>query len=198
MTKTREQNIITKVSKRRKGFNFKTLESVIILAVEIAREGREGRKIGTMFIVSDSDRVIRKSKSLILDPLSLHPAEARHIDNPDLRETVKELSQLDGAFIVSDDGVVLSACRYINASSRGIRLPLGLGSRHVAAASITKQTKSIAVVVSESSVVRIFDRGAIVTEILPELWLLNRQGIHINAPFTTQKTESIAVACVKE
>ena len=198
MTKTREQNIITKVSKRRKGFNFKTLESVIILAVEIAREGREGRKIGTMFIVSDSDRVMRKSKSLILDPLSLHPAEARHIDNPDLRETVKELSQLDGAFIVSDDGVVLSACRYINSSSRGIRLPLGLGSRHVAAASITKQTKSIAVVVSESSVVRIFDRGAIVTEILPELWLLNRQGIHINAPFTTQKTESIAVACIKE
>ena len=198
MTKTREQNIITKVSKRRKGFNFKTLESIIILAVEIAREGREGRKIGTMFIVSDSDRVMRKSKSLILDPLGLHPAKARHIDNPDLRETIKELSQLDGAFIVSDEGVVLSACRYINASSRGIRLPLGLGSRHVAAASITKQTKSIAVVVSESSVVRIFGRGESVTEILPELWLLNRHGIHINAPFTTQKTESIAVACIKE
>lgn len=198
MAKIKEQNIITKVCQRRKGFNFKTLESVMILAVEIAREGREGRKIGTMFIVSDADRVMRKSKRLILDPLGLHPAEARHIDNPDLRETVKELSQLDGAFIVSDDGVVLSACRYINASSRGIKLPLGLGSRHVSAASITKQTKSIAVVVSESSVVRIFDRGEIVTEILPELWLLNRQGIHINAPYTTQKTDSMAIACVKE
>ena len=196
--KTREQNIITKISKRRKGFNFKTLESVIFLAVEIAREGREGRKIGTMFIVSDSDRVMRKSKSLILDPLGLHPAKVRHIDNSDLRETIKELSQLDGAFIISDDGVVISACRYINASARGIKLPLGLGSRHVAAASITKQTRSIAVVVSESSVVRIFDEGQIVTEILPELWLLNRHGIHISAPFTTQATESIAVACVKE
>jgi DNA integrity scanning protein DisA with diadenylate cyclase activity len=198
MTKTREQNIITKVCKRRKGFNFKTLESVMILAVEIARVGREGRKVGTMFIVSDADRVMRKSKSLILDPLGLHPAEARHIDSPDLRETVKELSQLDGAFIVSDDGVVLSACRYINASSRGIRLPLGLGSRHVAAASITKQTKCIAVVVSESSVVRVFDRGEIVTEILPELWLLDRQGIHISAPFTTQKTENMTIASIKE
>jgi DNA integrity scanning protein DisA with diadenylate cyclase activity len=196
--KTKEQNIITKVSKRRKGFNFKTLESIIILAVEIAREGREGRKIGTMFIVSDSDRVMRKSKSLILDPLGLHPAKVRHIDNSDLRETIKELSQLDGAFIVSDDGVVISACRYINASARGIKLPLGLGSRHVAAASITKKTRSIAVVVSESSVVRIFDEGEIVTEILPEIWLLNRHGIHISAPFTTQATESIAVACVKE
>ena len=198
MTRTREQDIITKVCSRRKGFNLKTLENVIILAVEIAREGREGRKIGTMFIVSDSDRVMRKSKSLILGPLGLHPADARHIDNTDLRETVKELSQLDGAFIVSDDGIVLSVCRYINASSRGIRLPLGLGSRHVAAASITKQTRSIAVVVSESSVVRIFDRGEIVTEILPELLLLSRHGIHISAPFTTQKTDSIAVASIKE
>ena len=177
---------------------YKNLESVMMLAVEIAREGREGRKIGTMFIVYEADRVMRKSKSLILDPLGLHPADTKHIDNPNLRETVKELSQLDGAFIVSDDGVVLSACRYINASCRGLRLPLGLGSRHVAAASITKQTKSIAVVVSESSVVRIFDRGEIVTEILPELWLLNRHGVHISAPFTTQKTESIAVACIKE
>jgi len=198
MTKTREQNIITKVCKRRKGFNIKTLKSLMMLAVEIAREGREGRKIGTMFIVSDVDRVMRKSKSLILDPLGLHPAEARHIDNPDLRETVKELSQLDGAFIVSDDGVVLSACRYINASSHGLKFPLGLGSRHVAAASITKQTKSIAVVVSESSVVRIFDRGEIVTEILPELWLLNRHGVHISAPFTTQKTENMTIASIKE
>jgi DNA integrity scanning protein DisA with diadenylate cyclase activity len=141
---------------------------------------------------------MRKSKSLIFDPLGLHPAKVRHIDNSDLRETIKELSQLDGAFIISDDGVVLSACRYINASARGIKLPLGLGSRHVAAASITKQTRSIAVVVSESSVVRIFDEGEIVTEILPELWLLNRHGIHISAPFTTQATDSIAVACVKE
>ena len=38
MIKTREQNIITKVCRRRKGFNFKTLESVMILAVEITRE----------------------------------------------------------------------------------------------------------------------------------------------------------------
>ena len=198
MAKNREQTLITRICKRRKGFNFKTLESVIILAVEIAREGREGRKIGTMFIVSDSDNVMRRSKCLILDPLGLHPVEAKHIDNPDLRETVKELSQLDGSFIVSDEGVVLSACRYINASSRGIKISLGLGSRHVAAASITKQTKSIAVVVSESSIVRIFDRGEIVTEIIPELWLINKHCVHISAPFTTQKTETMAIASVKE
>ncbi|MGD8523873.1 MAG: hypothetical protein PVF56_22175 [Desulfobacterales bacterium] len=41
-------------------------------------------------------------------------------------------------------------------------------------------------------------RREIDTEILPELWLLNRYGIHINAPFTTQKTESMAIASIKE
>jgi len=107
---------------------------------------------------------------MILDPLSCHPDEVRHIEEPNLRETVKELAQLDGAFIVSDSGIVLSACRYIDASSRGIRLPLGLGSRHMAAASITKRTNAVAVVVSESSIIRIFDNGKLIGEILPEEW----------------------------
>lgn len=81
---------------------------------------------------------------------------------------------VDRAFIVSDDGVVLSAARYINASSEGIEMPLGLGARHMAAASITKHTDAIAVVVSESSVVRVFDNGKIIAEIIPELWLFRR------------------------
>jgi len=74
----------------------------------------------------------------------------KRIERPDMRETVKELAQLDGAFIVSNEGVVLSACRYINASTHGIHLPLGLGSGHIAAASITRETNAIAVVVLES------------------------------------------------
>lgn len=69
MTKTREQNIITKVCQRRKGFNLKTLESIILLTVEIAWEGREGRKIGTMFIVSDSDRVLSTSSISVEGPV---------------------------------------------------------------------------------------------------------------------------------
>jgi DNA integrity scanning protein DisA with diadenylate cyclase activity len=93
-----------------------------------------------------------------------------------MRETIKELAQLDGGFIVSDAGVVVSACRHLDASSAGVDLPLGLGSRHMAAASITKQTRGVAVVVSESSAVRIFARGQVVAEVVPELWLLRRVG----------------------
>ncbi len=178
--------------------NVRTLEEVILLAVELAREGREGRKIGTMFVVSDSDEVLKRSRSLILDPLGLHPPEVKHISHPNMRETVKELAQLDGAFIISDDGVVLSACRYINASSKGIDLPMGLGSRHMAAASITRETNAVAVVVSESAVVRVFDDGEIISEIIPELWLLRRHGLHVAGPYSTRSVEEMTVVSKTE
>ena len=172
-----------------RGINLDTLEDVIVLAVEIAREGREGRKVGTMFIVSDAEETMKRSKCLILDPLLCHPDDQKHISNPNLRETVKELAQLDGAFIVTDDGIVLSAARYINASSEGLEIPLGLGSRHVAAASITHETNAVAVVVSESSVVRIFDDGEMISEIIPELWLLRRYGAHFAGQSAQRDTE---------
>lgn len=176
-----------------RGVNPRTLEEVIVLAIEIAREGREGRKIGTLFVVSDTERTMHNSRCLMLDPLLYHSDETKHIENPDLRETIKELAQLDGAFIVSDSGVVLSACRYINASSEGISLPLGLGSRHMAAASITKQTEAVAVVVSESSIVRVFDDGEIIAEILPELWLLRNSSLHLSQPYTRHADHDMSI-----
>ena len=156
-----------------RGINVRTLEHVLCLAAEIAREGRDGHRIGTIFVVSDSVAVLQHSTNLILDPLGCYPDQQKRLEDPHLRGTVKALAQLDGAFIVSNEGIVLSACRYINASSEGITLGMGLGSRHMAAASITKQTRAVAIVVSESAVVRVFDNGTMVAEIIPELWLLN-------------------------
>jgi diadenylate cyclase len=169
-----DKRVLCDVCSDKRGVNLKTLEQVIVLAVEIAREGREGRKIGAVFMVSDHEEVMNRSQNLILDPLFGHSPERKHIDDPDMRETVKELAQLDGAFIVSDDGVVVSACRYLDASSEGIKMPLGLGARHLAAASISKSTNAVGVVVSESSIVRIFDDGELISEIIPELWLFSR------------------------
>jgi diadenylate cyclase len=183
---------------KKRGINLYTLESVILLAVEIAREGREGRKIGTIFVVADHENVLKLSRNMILDPLLGHAPENKHIDDPNVRETVKELAQLDGAFIVSDQGVVVSACRYLSAVSERIKLPLGLGSRHIAGASISKATKSIAVVVSESSVVRVFDGGEIIGEILPELWLLKRYGLHLSEPYVLKKKGDITIVTKDE
>ncbi|MGI8911636.1 MAG: DNA integrity scanning protein DisA nucleotide-binding domain protein [Rubrobacteraceae bacterium] len=164
-----------------RGVDAKVLEAVVVLAVEIAREGREGRKIGTLFVVGDSEEVMRRSRPLILDPLAPHPESARGVFGPDARETVKELAQLDGAFVVSGSGIFVSATRYMDAVSHDLKVPLGLGGRHMAAASITKTTGAVAVVVSESSMVRVFDDGALVAEIVPQLWMLDRHGAHPHA-----------------
>ena len=147
------------------------LESLIGLAVEIAREGREGRRVGTLFTLGDEDAVLARSRPLILDPLSGHPEALRHLTDLNLRGTIKELAQLDGGFVVSRDGVFLSACRYLDAVAAQVNVPLGLGSRHIAAANMSAVTNAVGIVVSESSVVRLFCHGELVGEIIPEVWM---------------------------
>lgn len=187
------EQLLKGILDRVSGVNLTTLKKVISLSIEIAREGREGRKVGTMFVVSDAENVLKHSKPLILDPLFGHPAAAKHIDDANMREAIKELALLDGAFVVSDDGVCISATRYIEASVEDIELPLGLGSRHVAAASITKRTRAVAVVVSESSKVRVFFNGEIISEIIPEVWLIKQHSRRTRRPRSEETNGSITV-----
>jgi diadenylate cyclase len=174
---------------RASGTTAATLQTVVDLAIEIAREGREGRRVGTLFTVGAEAAVLQRSRCLILDPLLGHPLDVRLLHDPGLRETVKELAQLDGGFVISGTGTVLSACRYFESMLPHHDQPLGLGTRHLAAASISATTPTVAVVVSESSVVRIFNAGTLHTEILPELWLLHRYMPHITQPTMTSDTE---------
>ncbi len=183
-----KNDLFKEICTERRGVDTRVLKQTVTLAVEIAREGREGRKIGTLFVVGDSDEVLNNSRPLILDPLAGHPDETKHIADPNVRETLKELAQLDGAFVVSDAGVVLSAARYIDALSNSLELPLGLGSRHMAGASVSHRTNAVAVVVSESSMVRVFDDGVLVSEITPELWMLGRYSSYLESiPSTTRR-----------
>jgi DNA integrity scanning protein DisA with diadenylate cyclase activity len=140
------------------------LDSLLGLAAEIAREGREGRRVGTLFTLGHADAVLACSRTLILDPLAGHPPKETHIDDPRLRGTIKELAQLDGAFVVAADGTVVAACQYLDASTEGIDMPFGLGSRHLAAAAISKRIDVVAIVVSESGIVRAFYQGELVAE----------------------------------
>jgi DNA integrity scanning protein DisA with diadenylate cyclase activity len=171
----------------------KILEPLLELAIEISREGREGRRIGTLFTIGDSDAVMAWSRPLILNPFEGHPRDRRHISSADLWGTVKELAQLDGAFVVSDDGVFLAAGRYLDANASNIVVPFGLGSRHIAAASISFATSAIAIVVSESSVVRIFQHGDLMGEIIPELWLFNRHESALRGKIRKDEQHGLAI-----
>lgn len=138
-------------------------DSVLGIAREISKEGREGRQIGTAFIIGDHENVLKKSKQLILNPLEGHPIEKRNITDTNFKETIKELAQLDGVFIIDQDGYIHSAGRFLIPETT-VELN-GLGCRHQACAAITKETNSVAVCVSESGgTIRVFRNGNLILE----------------------------------
>jgi DNA integrity scanning protein DisA with diadenylate cyclase activity len=137
------------------------LDIIISLAYELAREGREGRKIGSLFIVGDSENVLKNSRQLIINPFKGHTEEERSILSTENWETIKEFAQLDGAFVVDERGIAQSSGRYVGVSW-DIYLQGGLGGRHLAGASISKTTKAIAITVSTSGVIRIFKDGKVI------------------------------------
>jgi len=91
------------------------------------------------------------SQQMIINPFLGYPEEQLNILNPELEETIKEFSAIDGAFIIKENGVLVTAGRHLNAAPDIRDLPSGLGSRHIAAAGITNVTKAAAIVISESS-----------------------------------------------
>lgn len=145
-----------------------TLKLVVDLAVEIGREGREGKPVGTMFVIGDTRRVLTNSHPAGYDPVKGYSRKERNLSDARNREAVKEIAQLDGAFIVAKDGTVEASCRLIDTAPVELTLSKGLGSRHWAGAAISKNTKAVAVVVSESNgTVRIFQNGEVVLRIEP-------------------------------
>jgi PAS domain S-box-containing protein len=125
-------------------------DAVYEIAAEISREGREGKPVGTTFVLGDTQNVLARSRQLILNPFQGHPRDACLITSPALRETIKELAQLDGAFVVGGDGVVWAGGRYITIDTSTASVPKGLGTRHASVAGITQETRSVGIVVSQT------------------------------------------------
>ncbi len=144
------------------------LRRVVDLAVEIGREGREGKKVGTLFVVGHHRKVLEYSHESVHDPFKGYQKKDRMIRSPKVRESVKELAQIDGAFVISSDGAVVAAGRILDAPADDLTLSKGLGARHWAAAAITKVTRAVAIAVSESTgTVRLFKDGNVVLRIEP-------------------------------
>ncbi|HMP77828.1 MAG TPA: DNA integrity scanning protein DisA nucleotide-binding domain protein [Pirellulaceae bacterium] len=145
-----------------------TLKYVVELAVDIGREGREGKPVGTMFVVGDHRRVLEHTRPAGFDFVKAYPRRERNLADPRVREGIKEIAQLDGAFVVASDGTVEASCRLVDTLPVDVTMTTGLGARHFAGAAISKNTKAIAVVVSESSgTVRIFQNGEVVLRVEP-------------------------------
>ena len=142
------------------------IRNVLEVAIELGKKGQKGKRVGALFVVGDAGKVMNKSR-----PLSYNPFEKSHVHvgDPIVDVMLKEFSRLDGAFVISDSGKIVSAYRYLEASAEGVDIPKGLGARHMAAGAVTRDTNAVAVVLSESDgLVRAFSGGEIVLELDPE------------------------------
>ncbi len=142
------------------------IRDVLEVAVELGKKGQKGKPVGALFVVGDAGKVMNKSR-----PLSYNPFEKSHVHvgDPIVNVMLKEFSRLDGAFVISDAGKIVSAYRYLEPSAEGVDIPKGLGARHMAAGAITRDTNAIAIVLSESDgLVRAFKGGELILELDPE------------------------------
>ena len=147
---------------------LETLKAVVDLAVAIGRDGRGGKPVGTMFVVGDHRKVLEQSRPGGFDFVKGYSRKERSLHDSRTREGLKEIAQLDGMFIVSADGTIEATARIVDTTPVEITMTKGLGSRHFAGAAISKNTKAIAVVVSQSNgTVRIFQDGEVVLRIEP-------------------------------
>ncbi|MCF2165222.1 diadenylate cyclase DacZ [Halobacterium salinarum] len=142
------------------------IRDVFDVAIELGRKGQKGKPVGALFVVGDAGKVMTKSR-----PLSYNPFEKSHVHvgDPIVNVMLKEFSRLDGAFVISDSGKIVSSYRYLEPGAEGTDIPKGLGARHMAAGAITRDTNAVAIVLSESDgLVRAFRNGELVLELDPE------------------------------
>lgn len=156
-----------KIGKVRTKLLSRELVRLMEIAIRLSAEGREGKSIGTTFVLGDAEEIERFTRPLILNPCKGHAQSVRNIHNPDFLETLRELAALDGAFIIDKRGVVVAAGVYLDApATKDLRVRRGLGSRHVAAAAVTANTDALALVISESSGnISVFAKGAALLEL---------------------------------
>jgi diadenylate cyclase len=144
------------------------LRAVVDLATEVGREGREGQPIGTIFVVGDTRKVLKLSRFQNFNPFRGYTKAERDVRDRSVREQIKEIAKLDGAVLIARDGIAEAACVYLDVPSDGIDLAKGFGSRHMAAAGISRHTKALAFCVSQSSgTLRIFQDGVMKLHIEP-------------------------------
>jgi len=141
-------------------------DAVFHICTEISIEGREGKSVGTTFLLGDADNVMAKSRQISLNAFEGQKPESRSITNQDIKENIKEFAQLDGAFVIDGDGYIRAQSRYITVDTSNVTLPKGMGTRHNSVAAMTQVTNTVGIVVSQSGGgITIFKNGLILKKI---------------------------------
>lgn len=126
-------------------------ERVINIALEMSSNSYGENFSGSMFVLGNTCDLEKYTKQLTLNPFCGCGEKKRNILDPFIDETIKELSSIDGSFIIGGNGVVESAGTMLIIPSRNIPPLGGFGTRHVAACSISLAVDCLAVVTSSNT-----------------------------------------------
>ena len=137
-------------------------------AIQLGRGGRESRKIGTSFVIGDAEKVMAHSRQCSINSFEGKDPDQRTVRDRGTIENIKNLSLLDGAFVIDGSGFIHASSRHLLADVTDNRIPQGFGTRHASVAAMTKITGSIGIVVSESGgTITLFKNGKMVKQIEP-------------------------------
>lgn len=142
--------------------NINVIQTTLLIALELGASGYEGKKIGTAFVIGDSEEVLKRSHQSIMNPFKGYSID---ITDKQYWDTIKEFTQIDGMFVVDEKGYIITAGRYIETDTKNIDIQNGLGGRHMAAATITHETQALAAVLSQSGTVRLYKDGLPIIEL---------------------------------
>jgi DNA integrity scanning protein DisA with diadenylate cyclase activity len=150
------------------GGRIDIMTTLLDVAIEIGMFGIEGRPVGTIIVYGATGKVILRSRQLTFNPYRGYSKRSRNITLGEVQESLKIFSQMDGAILVEGDGTVSAAGRFLLVPGGETPIVRGKGTRHQAAAFITRETGALAVVVSETGgKVTLFAEGRSVFELTP-------------------------------
>ncbi len=141
------------------------VENVLKLSMSIVKKGREGTPAGALFIVGDTQNVMKYVVQKIANPVNGIDREMRNVLNEENFDTIKEFAIMDGATLIDEDGYVVSTGVYVKNLLVDEWILDGHGGRHLAARSITKLTRAISFAVSTEGIIRVYKDGKEIYEL---------------------------------
>jgi diadenylate cyclase len=161
---------LSEMIKLTNGIRPSVMEAALRVACKIGVVARRGKRLGALFTVGDSDKVLEESRQMVLNPFLGHKDADRMLTNPKIHDMLIELAKLDGAFIIRGDGFIRTAAAYLATPEIDVDVPAGLGARHIAAAATTARSHATAIVVSATDgFVRAFSGGKLVLQMDPDV-----------------------------
>jgi hypothetical protein len=100
-------------------------QRVVFSIPELSREGQEGRNVGTSFVLGDAAHMLERSRQITLNSFVGQARAFRTVTDLRNKEGIKNFGQLDGAFVVTGDGLIEAPGRPFLVEEITLEIPPG-------------------------------------------------------------------------